>query len=172
MSSRTKVLELFGATSPPPSLREIATAVGISRERVRQLLAAEGLKSTRKTTGRPRTRPPRVWRNRFGHTRKVSTHNLGAVSELFVAGDLLARGWSVYRAMSAHCVCDLVACDGDHTYKIEVRSANRAASGAWTYNAKPRVDESYDVFALVLPDGTIRYKPDVFSAEQSAKQPP
>jgi hypothetical protein len=52
MTTEKKVLRLFGH-KPQPSLRTIAEKVGVSRERVRQILAANGLKSVLTPTGRP-----------------------------------------------------------------------------------------------------------------------
>lgn len=56
-STETKVLRLF-RQEPQPSLRTIAEQVGVSRERVRQILAANGLKSVVTPTGRPAVAEP------------------------------------------------------------------------------------------------------------------
>jgi hypothetical protein len=53
MDTKTRVLKMF-SRKPQPSLRAIADAVGVSRERVRQILDEHGLKSELGPTGRPR----------------------------------------------------------------------------------------------------------------------
>ncbi len=162
--TESTVLAAFRANGKQ-SLRDLAEKAGVSRERVRQILSAHGFKSGGKRAGRPPRVAEHVWTNRFGHRRKVATLNLGAVSELVVAADLLARGFDVYRAIAGQCAADLVAVRDGQRHLVEVRSANVTATGAWKFNPKQKVHESYDVLALVTPDGQIEYRPDPLTTE-------
>lgn len=50
---------------------------------------------------------------------------VGAVSEMAIAIDLMRNGYSVFRALSPACFCDLIACKDDKTLKIECRTGYR-----------------------------------------------
>jgi len=80
----------------------------------------------------------------------------GAISELRVSADLLYKGYSVFRALSPNCPCDLAILKGDKLLKIEVKTTCYSPSGAVVY-PKPKND-CYDILALVLDDKII-YKP-------------
>jgi hypothetical protein len=167
ITTADRVLAAF-RRSPQPSLAVIAAEVGVSRERVRQLLKTKGLRSSVKSKGRPRVHSDRKPVNRFGYAVRAPTLVTGAVSELVAAADLLARGWHVYRAIAGGCMCDLIACLDGATYRVEVRSATVSATGVWKTNQKPKTRENYDVLALVAPNGEIRYDPDPFTVAPSA----
>jgi hypothetical protein len=81
--------------------------------------------------------------------RKVCPSTLGAISELAVATDLLANGWSVFRSLSPSAFCDLVAIKGKQMRYIEVRTGRRKCDGGVYYstNTKPGVTE----FAVYEP---------------------
>ena len=53
---------------------------------------------------------------------KISSGSVGAMSELFVCGELLRKGYSVFRSLSPSCFCDLIAIKGKETLTIEVRT--------------------------------------------------
>lgn len=53
---------------------------------------------------------------------KISTSSVGAMSELFVCGELLKKGYHVFRSLSPSCFCDLVAIKNGETMCIEVRT--------------------------------------------------
>lgn len=46
---------------------------------------------------------------------------VGALGELFVAGFFLEKGFSVFRAVSQSCFCDLIIIKNKKLYKVEVR---------------------------------------------------
>jgi len=52
----------------------------------------------------------------------LSSGTVGAISELLVCSDLMKKGYSVFRALSASCFCDAIAMKGDETLKVEIRT--------------------------------------------------
>lgn len=83
----------------------------------------------------------------------------GAISELRVAVDLLAKGYDVFRALSPNCPCDLAILKGERLLRVEVRTTFISTAGK-LYKAKNKRDDmnSIDVYAWVLPDKII-YEP-------------
>jgi hypothetical protein len=81
---------------------------------------------------------------------------LGAVSELRVASDLLARGYDVFRAVSPVCSCDLVALKNGNLHRVEVRTGNYCITSGKVY--VPLNNVHADVLAVVLHDKIV-YKP-------------
>lgn len=53
---------------------------------------------------------------------KISSGSVGAMSELFISGDLLKKGYSVFRSLSPSCFCDLIAIKESRIFQIEVRT--------------------------------------------------
>lgn len=53
---------------------------------------------------------------------KIPSGSIGAMSELFVCGELLKNGYSVFRSMSPSCFCDLIAIKDNVSMSIEVRT--------------------------------------------------
>lgn len=89
----------------------------------------------------------------------VSTGTKGAINELRVALDLMARGFHVFRAMSQSCPCDLVAWDRrGKLYRVEVKTGRRLPSGKLSFQ-KHNTDD-YDVICHVVDDGLI-YAPPI-----------
>jgi hypothetical protein len=88
----------------------------------------------------------------------MATATTGTVSELVVAVDLLRRGFSVFRAMSPACNCDLAVLSDGRLCRVEVKTAYITKSGELTH---PTVDCSrFDVLALVRGD-LISYRPSI-----------
>lgn len=85
----------------------------------------------------------------------------GAISELRVAVDLLAKGYDVFRALSPNCPCDLAILKDGKLLRIEVRTAHISTSGK-LYKTKNKRDDpnNIDHYAWVLPDKVI-YEPDL-----------
>ena len=83
----------------------------------------------------------------------------GAISELRVAIDLLAKGFNVFRALSPHCPCDLAVLKNGKLLRIEVRTAYRSVAGK-PYKRRSRRDDinNIDIYAFVLADEII-YEP-------------
>lgn len=66
---------------------------------------------------------------------------VGTAGEMLVAADLLNHGYEVYKAVSGHAGCDLVADISGHLYRVEVKTVGRDSSGnsrsASNYKHKP-----------------------------------
>lgn len=92
----------------------------------------------------------------------ASRGDAGAYAELAVAMDLLIKKYHVFRAVSPHSSCDIVALKNDICYRVEVRTAvlNRKTG-------KLSLDEKgeHDILAGVIrkEDGKyqIVYKPEL-----------
>jgi len=137
MSTRDKIAEIR-AKDPEARASDISRALGISRERVRQHLVGLGL--TTKTYG-PRRRVAPTPRVQTGGVMIGVTYTAaGTVSELLVAADLTARGYTVYSPICRHRAhADLIAlliAGEQQPILIEVRSGKRSQSGAVIYAKK------------------------------------
>ena len=91
---------------------------------------------------------------------RIEPSGVGAISELWVAADLLSRGFHVFRSLSAHCPCDLVAF---HEYtglflRLEVKTGPQKPDSCLNVVGNSR---RYHVLASVLKDGDIRYLPNL-----------
>lgn len=88
-----------------------------------------------------------------------STGNTGTVAELLVATDLMKQGFEVFKALSPHCSCDLIAFDGDKCYRIEVKTGYVHPTNGIRYGGKKLDPCRYDVMAVVVlwGDESIRY---------------
>jgi hypothetical protein len=87
----------------------------------------------------------------------VSTGTAGAISELRVACDLMARGYPVFRALSPACLCDLIVWTVAGAVRVEVRTAT------WTgaFNKDNKRDKGrQDTFAFVSKN-KITYEPEL-----------
>lgn len=86
----------------------------------------------------------------------VAHKNAGAFAEMIISADLLRRGFEVYRSLSAHSSCDLVAIRGDLFFRVEVKSAHvmNGTSGKPTgvlhFSASKLDPENYDLLALFV----------------------
>jgi hypothetical protein len=129
--------------NPSAPASDIARDIGVSRERVRQALVALGL-----PTRVSRTRA----RNPLRYAVQMPPHTVGAVCELQVCADLLQRGFHVFRSVSPHAPCDVVAIIGAQTIRVEVRAAKRGICST---------HGEHDCLAAVNPDGEIIYTPSI-----------
>ena len=141
---------------------EIARKVGVSREYVRQCLTTLGLptrteRSYRREEAAGENRAPS---RRFGI--KLTSHTIGAISEMVVVTELLTRGLDVFRAVSPHAICDLVAVDraSGRLLRIEVRSGKHNVNGHIACS-RPADRSQYDTIAIVFSDGTIHFSPPI-----------
>src|ERR1700675_586893 len=75
---------------------------------------------------------------------------VGAMNELLVAADLLRRGFSVFRAMSQACSCDLAVLKGRTLLRVEVTTGTLTPGGKISY--APHDRENFDIMAVVLGD--------------------
>lgn len=55
------------------------------------------------------------------------------MAELFVATDLMRRGYSVFRCVSPNSPCDLAILMGERLLRIEVRTGQIGVNGKWHY---------------------------------------
>lgn len=80
----------------------------------------------------------------------------GAISELVVSADLMARGFEVYRALSPNSSCDLAVIAQGRLLRVEVRTGFRRKDGSLSCD-----DHGiYEVLAVVSRDRTeILYRP-------------
>lgn len=89
----------------------------------------------------------------------VANGTIGAANELRVAADLMLNGFAVFRALSPVCMCDLIAAKGQSLLRVEVTTATRVIHGV-SY-CTPHDPARYDVIAIVAPNGSITYHPEV-----------
>jgi hypothetical protein len=139
----------------------MARALGISRERVRQLLVAEGITAAEylgRPVGRPRGPQPKSVVTTGGVPVPINATVAGTIGEMLVAADLLTRGWLVYLPIVRNAGCDLVVVSrGDNRVeRIEVRTARRV-DGVLRY-ASPDKSQS-DRRAIVCSGECVTYEP-------------
>lgn len=161
MSTREAVVAAV-AEDPTLTAPAIAERFGISRQRVHQIVRTANLKLRRAPSGPRRLvqqGPGQRWMNGAGGIGKHNASFIGAALELIASVDLMKRGAHVYRAMSSTSPCDLVAWLGGELIRVEVRSGRRNGTGKLCYS--PPEARRYDVLAVVEPNGTVTYKPDL-----------
>lgn len=73
---------------------------------------------------------------RYSSGTNISPGTVGAVSELMVAADLMIKGYSVFRALSPSCFCDLIAIKDSEYRKVEVRTGYLSGTGKVTFIRK------------------------------------
>jgi len=83
----------------------------------------------------------------------IAPGTVGAISELRVCVELMAMGFSVFRAQSPHCSVDLVVLCGTKCMRVAVKTSYLKHSGEVII---PKEPHPHDILALVLPD-EIRY---------------
>jgi hypothetical protein len=119
-------------------------------------------------------------KDRGNYSKDLSTGTVGAISELRVCADLLAKGYEVFRAVSQSCSCDLAILKNQKLTRIdpefspigEIFFSTFAASkstrievrtGFETAKGKIHAPRKYfraDIMAIVLPSRII-YEPDI-----------
>lgn len=82
------------------------------------------------------TKFSRRWGRRVTKDRGLSNNTIGTISEMLVVVDLMRKGWSVFRAVSFHCFCDVVAIKNCEVMNIEVRTGYKGDSGLLSF---PRI---------------------------------
>lgn len=154
-TARQRLLELV-RDNPGITTLEAVHALGISRQRLYQLVASEGLKLR---DARVRVAPGNKAPPLLHISDKVGPKAAGGISELIVAVDLLRRGLDVYRSMTSGGQCDLVAIDRatEKVTRVEVKSAKRDGNGRVMCGVG--LTNKFDVLAKVLPNGEIIYDP-------------
>lgn len=87
----------------------------------------------------------------------LSTGAAGALAELLICADLIAKGYEVFRAVSQASSCDILLLSPNGTKRVEVRSALRRLDGSISVPAQAKDIGRYDIMACVTPDGCIAY---------------
>jgi hypothetical protein len=92
----------------------------------------------------------------------LCTSAVGSVSELLVAADLTARGWSVFFPLF-RARCDLIACSWDAgiVRRFEVRSGKRRNG---TAGFQKTSNDVCDHYAIVISGEPIIYEPELEAA--------
>lgn len=161
-TTRQRVREL-ATDEPNLNMTDIAGRLGVSRERVRQIVDQESLNVPRGVTGiRSRKAPappaPRILTG--GVAVKITHTAAGLIGELLVAADLTARGYVVFFPLSRTSACDLVSLSPDGLLeKIEVRCGTRHG-GTIRYNRK-LIGGVHDRYAIVVTGEPVVYRPEL-----------
>lgn len=144
------------------SAKEIAVEIGVSRQWVYQLADKHGVRLRRPPPyrrfgpQRPAKHISRVITGGIEHP--INTTTSGAICELLVAADLMARGWRVFAPLSGHVGChDLIAVKGEVVRTFEVRAANRRETGSLIFT-RDRCMRS-DHYAIVPRGAPVEYEP-------------
>lgn len=140
---------------------ETAQQLGISRQRVYQIAARDGIVfplRPRAHSGHPRPPMPLLL---TGVACQLNSVVVGAIAELLVAADLISHGWQVYAPIVRHKGHDLIACQpGGEIITVEVRSTKRYVDGRVVRPKSPRRFTS-DHFAWVITGEPIIYEPSL-----------
>lgn len=155
-TTRDKIRQL-ALDGPLPSLADIGRLTGVSRERVRQIVEAEGLSPGPAVSlyqPRPAASPSVIT---GGVAVKVSRTVTGTIGELLAAADLSARGYVVFFPLVRTAICDLLAMKRDGlVLRIEVRTGHR--SGKRILFAK-KTNSPAEHYAVVVTGEPITYVP-------------
>ena len=76
----------------------------------------------------------------------IPSNTIGSISEMQVAVDLMRNGFSVFRALSQSCHCDLIATKLESVFRIEVKTGYKSPKTGKIQHPK-LVSEKYDIFA-------------------------
>ena len=86
----------------------------------------------------------------------IPTGTVGAISELRIAADLLAKGYEVFRAVSSACSCDLMVLKDGVSLRIECRTGYTNKKTGKVYTSRKN---KADVVAINTNIG-ILYEPE------------
>ena len=90
---------------------------------------------------------------------EIPSASVGALNELLVSCDLIRRKWSVFRALSPSCPCDLVVLRNGGLLRIEVTTGSICVNKKVSY---PDHDlKKRNILATILHDGRIIYTPEL-----------
>jgi hypothetical protein len=89
----------------------------------------------------------------------VPKATVGAIAELRVATDLLAKGFEIFRAISPSCSCDLACLKDGKLLRIEVKTGYRGMNGKLT-SLSLKDPTKTDILAVVVGE-TISYRPEL-----------
>ncbi len=97
-------------------------------------------------------------RNESGHETLLGKSDVGTLSELIAAADLMERGYFVFRALSSAAPFDLLAVKEGRSVRVEVRTASKQNGKFYCPKYARDVGRS-DVYAAVFR-GQVQYVPD------------
>lgn len=87
---------------------------------------------------------------------------VGTIAELVVSSDLLGKGYSVFRALSPSCNCDLIILDAEKNLKrVEVTTGYYSLwkNKIFHHKKKCKSLNKFDILAIYMKDGKIIYEP-------------
>ncbi len=87
--------------------------------------------------------------NRQGIFPTLASGTTGAIAELAVSTDLLKKEYSVFRALSPSCFCDLIAIKKDQILRVEVRTGYKSNSGKIAFSLITHGE--IDCFGIYIP---------------------
>lgn len=162
--ARERIVALLKA-DPSLTVSELGRRVGVSKQRVSQILYSAGLQAgayqvRRDANGKLIKSPPRIMVETGADVDAVSATVAGTIAELVVAADLMARGWQVFFPIVRTTKCDLLATDktGERVIRVEVRSGRRVGEAITFYK---KVNAVCDHYAIVIPGEPVTYKPEL-----------
>lgn len=82
---------------------------------------------------------------------------IGTVSELLVSADLIRQGYEVYRAVSQHSSCDIVALKAGKAIRVQVKTGNVDSRDCILISILKEKGR-YDLLAVVVKGRGIYYK--------------
>lgn len=80
---------------------------------------------------------------------KIPSGTAGAISEILVSADLMAKGYAVFRALSMSCFCDIISIKDKNIYRIEVRTGYISGSGTVSFDHNTHGE--IDLFGVYVP---------------------
>lgn len=157
-TTREAILRINKA-NPHLNLSDIARQVGVSRERVRQIVNEHNLEVRKSQTGiMIGTAPPEARIVTRGTPVLLSHSSSGTIGELMAAADLLARGFSVFFPLVRTGACDLITLSRDGSVeRIEVRCGKRKKKGLIQVSFGD--SSKYDRRAIVPIGEPVLYRP-------------
>ncbi len=99
-------------------------------------------------------------RKLYGGSAELTSGTQGAVAELLVCANLLRLGYEVFRAVSPHCSCDVLALKNGRTLRVEVRTGYKTLGGELRWPQPKRDAGRSDHYAVVFGD-TVTYVPEL-----------
>lgn len=54
--------------------------------------------------------------------KSIPSGTVGAITELVISADLMKKGYSVFRALSPSCFCDVIAIKDNNLLKVEIKT--------------------------------------------------
>ena len=88
---------------------------------------------------------------RFGRfsDKSISCGTVGAIAELETSSDLMSKGYSVFRALSPACFCDLIAFKDNKLFRVEVKTGYMSDVNGKITNPITK-KENYDILSIYI----------------------